>query len=107
MEPFEYLAAIYSVVVALAAANLLTTLGDTLKNRSSLHHYWLHTAWCIASLVTLLAIWVSIWGNLSGIESISFFEMLPFYQFVVFHYLATWLLKPSSFTPQLDLRAYF
>ena len=107
MEPFEYIAAIYSVVVALAAANLLASLGETLKYRKTLHHYWLHTAWCVASLLTLLAIWVSIWGNLSGIEKISFLEMLPFFQFVIFHYLATWLLKPSSFTPDLDLRSYF
>ena len=107
MEPFEYIAAIYSVVIALAAANLLAALGETLKYRKTVSHYWVHTAWCVMWLVGLLAVWVSIWDVLSGIESMTFLEMLPYFQFVVLYYLATWLLKPSFFTPEFDLRSYF
>jgi len=107
MEPFEYIAAIYSIVIALAAANLLAALGETLKYRKTVNHYWLHTAWCVMWLVGLLAVWVSVWDVLSGIENMTFLEMLPYFQFVVIYYLATWLLKPSLFTPELDLRSYF
>lgn len=108
MTVFEYVASIYSIVLALSAANTLSALAETIKHRHVIQPYWVHTTWCVFFLFFHLALWRGIWNETSAWESLTIFEMLPYFQWVVCWYIASRLLAPEfDRNEKLDLRVYF
>ena len=61
MTLFEYIAGIYSIVLGLAVANVLTTLSDVIRYRKRATHYWVHSVWCVTVLFMLVATWWAYW----------------------------------------------
>ena len=104
MSVFEYAASIYSIVLALSAANTLSALAYVVKHRRTVKGYWVHTAWCVSFLFMHLALWRSIWLTTSDWDELTIFQMLPYFQWVVFWYVASRLLAPDpdvAATPNL------
>ena len=96
MPVFEYVASIYSIVLALSAANTLSALAHVIKHRRTVQGYWVHTAWCVSFLIMHLALWRGIWFTTGGWDELTIFQMLPYFQWVVFWYVASRLLAPDS-----------
>jgi hypothetical protein len=105
---FEYVASIYSIVLALSAASTLSALAETIKHRRSIKQYWVHTAWCSTFLFYHLALWRGIWFETAGSDQLTIFEMLPYFQWVVLWYIASRLLSPEADGARsIDLEEYF
>jgi len=45
MTPFQYVAPLTSIVIALGITRILTGLGRTVQMRGSVRTYWVHTLW--------------------------------------------------------------
>ena len=108
MSTFEYIASIYSIVLGLAVANVLSAIVWTLKYRDSIRLNWIHSAWCAYLLFALIATWWGLWQTLSDIQTSGLFEFLIVFQLTVFLYLASSLLRPDPDREiGNDLVAYF
>ena len=95
-------------MLALSAASTLSALAHRIKYRAVVKGYWVHTAWCITFLFMHLALWRGIWLTTGDWGELTIFEMLPYFQWVVFWYLASRLLAPDvGATNEVDLEAYF
>jgi hypothetical protein len=95
MSPFEYVVGIHSIVLGLAAANVLSAIAESVKHRKRIQHYWVYHAWCVYFLFNLAAIWFYIWQVECGIESRSIFEFSLTFQWTIFIYIASRLLTPD------------
>ena len=108
MAVFEYVASIYSIVLALSAASTLSAIAHTIKYRRVVKGYWVHTAWCITFLFLHLALWRGIWLTTGSWDELTIFEMLPYFQWVVFWYIASRLLAPDTdASGAIDLVEYY
>jgi hypothetical protein len=68
MSQFEFVSVAVSIVLALSAARLLSSLGHVFaKGR----RYWIHALWCLILLAGHLTFWWAIW-ELHDVESWSF-----------------------------------
>ena len=45
MTPFQYVAPLTSIVIAIGITRILTGLGRTVQMRGSVRTYWVHTLW--------------------------------------------------------------
>lgn len=108
MSPFEFVISLHAIVLALAIANVLIALGDTLKYRNRLQLSWLHGGWCVFFLFGTLSLMFAIWEIETANPSTTIFEVLPAFQWTVFVYIATRLLNPDLATGDVkDLDTYF
>ena len=106
MSPFEYISAFQAIVLGLATANVLTALASTIKNRSEISIFWVHTGWCLYSLFAYVALWFGMWEVLQQSSSITIFQFMLFFQWAIFLYVGSQLLRPDDFS-KIDLEEYF
>jgi hypothetical protein len=53
MMPFEYIALLASIVIALGLTRILTGVGKLLQLRGEIRSYWVHIVWCVNVLPML------------------------------------------------------
>jgi len=58
MTPFQYVAPLTSIVIALGITRILTGLGRILQMRGSVRTYWVHTLWTGNVFLWLLLNWI-------------------------------------------------
>lgn len=104
MSTFEYVVGIHSVVLGLAAANVLSAIAESLKYRDRIQHDWVHSGWCVYFLFLLAALWFGIWEIECSVQSQTIFEFLVLFQWTVFSYVASRLLTPDTRDRHSDQR---
>jgi len=57
MIPFNYLAILISIVLALGMTRLLYGVGEMLQARSHRHLYWVHAVWVVNLFILLVSAW--------------------------------------------------
>ncbi|MFL7807358.1 MAG: hypothetical protein AB8I80_01935, partial [Anaerolineae bacterium] len=53
MAPFEYIALLASIIIALGLTRILTGLGQLLQLRGAVRSYWVHVVWTVNVLLWL------------------------------------------------------
>lgn len=61
MRPFEFVGVIYSVVLGVAIAQLMTGVARLIEERRRVRNYWVHTVWIVVVLLGDLGNWWSMW----------------------------------------------
>ena len=107
MSQFEYITVFVSILLALAAAELLAGLGRLIRERDHVRVYWVHVAWMLLAILAVTQSWWAIW-NVRTHEFANFFEflalVLPRFNFVLVAFL---LSPPISSDQSFDLREYY
>lgn len=108
MNPFEFVCAFYSVVLGVAVAQLMTSVGRLIEIRDQVRTYWVQSLWVIIVLLVDIDCWWGIW-DLRSAKSWSFISFLLLVGLVAAIYLVTVLLFPRlpDSTDQIDLDAHF
>ncbi len=57
MAPFEYIALLASIVIALGITRILTGFGKVLQLRGEIRFYWVHALWSGNVFLWLLLNW--------------------------------------------------
>ena len=68
MSPFEFVCAFYSVVLGVAVAQLMTSVGRLLEVRDQVRTYWVHSLWVVIVLLVDVDFWLAMW-NLRNAKS--------------------------------------
>ena len=106
MAPFEYIALLTSIVIALGITRVLTGFGKILQLRGAIGISWVHLLWSLNVFLWLLLNWWILyrWHNF---ESWTFFLFL----FVLLSPTATFLLSvllfPEPLEAGIDLKQHF
>jgi len=106
MTPFQYVAPLTSIVIALGITRILTGLGRTFQMRGSIRTYWVYTLWTGNVFLWLLLNWWILyrWRNH---ESWTFFLFLFVLLSPVIAFLPSVLLLPDSLEIGSDLKRRF
>ncbi len=97
MSIFEYSSSILAIVLALAIGNLLSGLALTIKYSSKDTRYWVHTAWSLIILVTIVGFFWAAWRALNEVEILDVWRFLlgPFAACSLF-YVTSRILLPEA-----------
>ena len=107
MGPFEYIALLTSIVIALGITRLLTGVGKILQLRGHVRVYWVHTIWAGKVFLRLLLHWRILY-RWRTYDSWTFFLYLFVLLSPVIAFLLSVLLLPEPLEPGTDLkRVYF
>ena len=106
MSPFEYIALLTSIVIALGITRILTGFGRMLELRGSIRFYWVHTLWAGNVFLWLLLNWWNLyrWRTYDGWNFFLFIFVLlsPVVAFIL-----SVLLLPEPIDPGTDLKQHF
>ena len=107
MSQFEYVTVFLSILLALAAAEILAGLGRLIREREHIRIYWVHVAWMLLMILAVTQSWWVIW-NVRAHEFTSFFEFLVIVVPRMIWVLVAFLLSPPiSPGEPFDLRDYY
>jgi hypothetical protein len=108
MSPFEFVCAFYSVVLGVAVAQLMTSVGRLLEVRDQVRTYWVHSLWVVIILLVDVNSWWAMWA-LRSAKSWSFVSFSLLVGMVASIYLVTVLLFPRvpESGGQIDLDAHY
>jgi len=108
MSPFEFICAFYSVVLGVAVAQLMTSVGRLLEVRDQVRTYWVQSLWVVIVLLVDVNSWWAMW-ELRNAKSWSVFSFLLLVGLVASIYLVTVLLFPRvpESGGQIDLDAHY
>lgn len=107
MNPFEYIALLTSIVIALGITRVLTGVGKILQLRGHVRVYWVHTLWAGNVFLWLLLNWWILY-RWRTYENWTFFLYLFVLLSPVIAFLLSVLLLPEPLEPGTDLkRVYF
>src|ERR1043165_5220432 len=62
MTPFEFICAFYSVVLGVAVAQLMTSVGRLAEERDRIRNYWVSNVWIVTVLLCDVTNWWGMWG---------------------------------------------
>ena len=62
MSPFEFVCAFYSVVLGVAVAQLMTSVGRLIEVRDQVRTYWVHSLWVVIILLIDVNSWWAMWA---------------------------------------------
>jgi hypothetical protein len=106
-EPFEYLMALYSIIIGVGIAQLLTSVGHIIQAGKQVHSYWVHTAWVLLIFALHVLQWFGAW-EYRAIDHWRFFPFLAFLSIPVQLYVLSILAFPDiQRDERCDLRAYY
>jgi len=108
MNPFEFVCAFYSVVLGVAVAQLMTSVGRLIEMRDQVRTYWVQSLWVVIILLIDVNSWWAMW-ELRNTKSWSFISFLLLVGLVSSIFLVTVLLfqrMPQS-GEQVDLAAHY
>ncbi len=108
MSPFEFVCAFYSVVLGVAVAQLMTSVGRLIEVRDQVRTYWVHSLWVVIVLLVDINSWWTMW-ELRSAKSWSFISFSLLVGLVASIYLVTVLLFPRvpESRGQIDLDAHY
>lgn len=106
MTPFEYIAFLTSIVIALGITRILTGFGKILQFRGGIHFYWVHTVWAGNVFLWLLLDWWILY-RWRTFEDWTFFLLLFVLLSPIATFLLTVLLFPEPFDAGTDLKDHF
>lgn len=108
MTPFEFVCAFYSVVLGVAVAQLMTSVGRLIEMRDQVRTYWVQSLWVLIVLLIDINCWWSMW-DIRGAKSWKFISFLLLIGLVASLYLVTVLLFPRlpESREQIDLDAHY
>ena len=108
MSPFEFVCAFYSVVLGIAVAQLMTSVGRLLEVRDQVRTYWVQSLWVVIVLMVDVNSWWAMW-ELRSAKSWSFISFFLLVGLVASIYLVTVLLFPRipESGGQVDLDAHY
>src|SRR5207244_5581791 len=61
MSPFEFVCAFYSVVLGVAVAQLMTSVGRLIEVRDQVRTYWVQSLWVVIVFLVDVKSWWSMW----------------------------------------------
>jgi hypothetical protein len=108
MSPFEFVCAFYSVVLGVAVAQLMTSVGRLIEVREQVRTYWVQSLWVVIVLLVDVNNWWAMW-ELRSAKSWSFLSFFLLVGLVASIFLVTVLLfprVPESGGP-IDLDAHY
>ena len=107
MSPFEFICAFYSVVLGVAVAQLMTSVGRLIEVRDQVRTYWVHSLWVVIVLLVDVNCWLVMWEVRSKSWRISSFLLLV--GLLASIYLITVLLFPRvpESGERIDLDAHY
>jgi hypothetical protein len=106
MGPFEYIALLASIVIALGITRIFTGIGRILQIRHEVKIYWVHLLWVGNVFLWLLLNWWILYRWRT-------FEVWTFYLFIfvlispIITFLLSVLLLPEPIERGMDLKIYF
>jgi hypothetical protein len=108
MSPFEFVCAFYSVVLGVAVAQLMTSVGRLLEMRDQVRTYWVQSLWVVIVLLYDVNNWLAMWSFRSA-KSWRVVSFLLLVGLVASIYLVTVLLLPRvpESGGQIDLDAHY
>jgi hypothetical protein len=108
MSPFEFVCAFYSVVLGVAVAQLMTSVGRLIEVRDQVLTYWVQSLWVVIVLLVDVNSWWAMW-DLRSAKSWSFVSFLLLVGLIASIYLVTVLLFPRvpESERQIDLDAHY
>lgn len=62
MDTFEYLSVMISIVLGLGVAQLVTGLGQTIRDRDTVRPYWLSVLWVVIMILAHIQTWWAMFG---------------------------------------------
>jgi hypothetical protein len=62
MNPFEFVCAFYSVVLGVAVAQLMTSVGRLIEVRDQVRTYWVQSLWVVIVLLYDVNNWLAMWS---------------------------------------------
>ena len=105
MGLFEFLMILISVVIGLALSEVLTGAAGMLRDRDSIHFYWIHSLFQVGVFIALLQQWWESWDFVDVVE-LRFLSVLLLLLPAVVLYLIAHLLNPRPMA-KADLRDYY
>ena len=105
MGLFEFLMILMSVVIGLALSEVLTGAAGMLRDRDSIHFYWIHSLFQVGVFIALLQQWWESWDFVDVVE-LRFLSVLSLLLPAVVLYLIAHLLNPRPMA-KADLRDYY
>jgi hypothetical protein len=109
MTPFEFICAFYSVVLGVAVAQLMTSVGRLAEERERVRGYWVSNLWILTVLIADVGNWWAIWG-LHDVKRWSIYSFLLLVALTAAVYLTTVLLFPRIPTSDdaiIDMERHF
>jgi hypothetical protein len=106
MMPFEYIALLASIVIALGLTRILTGLGKVLQLRGAIRTYWVHIVWTVNVLLWLLLNWWILYRWRTFVDW-TFFLFLFVLVSPTVAFLLSVLLLPEPLESEPDLKRYF
>jgi hypothetical protein len=108
MSPFDFVCAFYSVVLGVAVAQLMTSVGRLIEVREQVRTYWVQSLWVVIVLLVDVNSWWAMW-DLRSAKSWSFVSFLLLVGLIASIYLVTVLLFPRvpESERQIDLDAHY
>jgi hypothetical protein len=108
VSPFEFVCAFYSVVLGVAVAQLMTSVGRLIEVRDQVRTYWVQSLWVVIVLLIDVNSWWALW-ELRSAKSWSFLSFSLLVGLVASIYLVTVLLFPRvpESRGQIDLDAHY
>lgn len=106
MMPFEYIALLASIVIALGITRVLTGLGKILQLRGNTRVYWVHVLWSANVFLWLLLNWWILY-RWRTFEQWSFFMFLFVLISPVLSFLLSVLLLPEPLESGVDLKHHY
>jgi len=108
VSPFEFICAFYSVVLGVAVAQLMTSVGRLIEIRDQVRTYWVQSLWVVIVLLVDVNSWWAMW-DLRSAKSWSFVSFLLLVGLIASIYLITVLLFPRvpESGGQIDLDAHY
>jgi len=108
MSPFEFICAFYSVVLGVAVAQLMTSVGRLIEVRDHVRTYWVQSLWVVIVLLVDVNSWWAMW-DLRNAKSWSFLSFSLLVGLVASIFLVTVLLFPRvpESGGQIDLDAHY
>jgi hypothetical protein len=103
MTPFEYIALLTSIVIALGITRILTGFGQVVQHRGRVRTYWVHLLWAVNVLLWLLLNWWILY-RWHSFERWTFFLFLFVLISPVLAFLLAVLLFPEPFEAGVDLK---
>ena len=108
MSPFEFICAFYSVVLGVAVAQLMTSVGRLIEVRDHVRTYWVQSLWVLTVLLVDMNSWWAMW-DLRNEKSWTFISFSLLVGLVASIFLVTILLFPRipESEGQIDLDAHY
>jgi hypothetical protein len=106
MNPFEFIALLTSIVLALGITRTLTGVGRMLYERKRIRLYWVHIVWVVNVFVWLLLNWWILfrWNTQ---PTWTFFLFVFVLLSPILAFLLSVILIPEPFEEDADLKAHF